>query len=88
MCAPSPRLTKIKESMKNVFFLKKIPEKFACSGKSAYLCIRFRETPRLLRLPTEADRRYLKDLQYRQTVQEAGIFIPAARAAMVEDAWV
>lgn len=37
---------------------------------------------------TEADRRYLKDLQYRQTVQEAGIFIPAARAAMREDAWV
>ena len=37
---------------------------------------------------TEAYRRYLKDLQYRQTVQEAGVFIPAARAVMVEDAWV
>ena len=41
---PMP-LTQVKESPKIPFFTKKIPEKFACSGKSAYLCIRFRQTP-------------------------------------------
>ena len=41
---PMP-LTQVKESPEIPFFTKKIPEKFACSGKSAYLCIRFRQTP-------------------------------------------
>ena len=38
-------LTQVKESPETPFFYKKIPEKFACSEKSAYLCIRFRQTP-------------------------------------------
>ncbi len=74
---PMP-LTQVKESPETPFFYKKNPRKVCVFGKKCVPLHPLSTNTAVRRMPTEAHRRYLKDLQYRQTVQEAGIGLRAA----------
>ena len=71
-------LTQVKESPEIPFFTKKNPRKVCVFGKKCVPLHPLSTNTAVRRMPTEAHRRYLKDLQYRQTVQEAGIGLRAA----------
>ena len=71
-------LTQVKESPEKSFFYKKKPRKVCVFGKKCVPLHPLSTNTAVRRMPAEAHRRYLKDLQYRQTVQEAGIGLRAA----------
>ena len=79
---PMP-LTQVKESPEIPFFTKKNPRKVCVFGKKCVPLHPLSTNTAVRRMPTEAHRRYLKDLQYRQTVQEAGIGLRAAWQRLV-----
>ena len=76
-------LTQVKESPEKSFFLQKNPRKVCVFGKKCVPLHPLSTNTAVRRMPTEAHRRYLKDLQYRQTVQEAGIGLRAAWQRLV-----